>query len=115
MQRLEVSGAVRIIYRSLGVKRLILQRILQNFKSYVEIIPFPTDKSDGQAQFKPCMQEVHGPTFSLVTDNLCVFLFSLSIQLPEQHFTVKTQHILLNPYPFIILNDNVFDNVTNAV
>ena len=60
MQRLEVSGAVRIIYRSLGVKRLILQRILQNFKSYVEIIPFPTDKSDGQAQFKPCMQEVHG-------------------------------------------------------
>jgi len=61
------------------------------------------------------MQEVHGSKFSLVTDNLCVFLFSLSRQLPEQHFIVKTQHTLLNPYPFIIHDPIIFDSVTNSV
>jgi len=53
--------------------------------------------------------------FSLVTDNLCVFLFSLARQLPEQHFTVKTQQILLNPYRFMIHKPIVFENVNNAV
>jgi hypothetical protein len=34
---------------------------------------------------------------------------------PEHHFTVKTQHILLNAYPFIIHDPIILDNVTNAV
>ena len=37
MQRLEVSGAVRPIYGSLGVKRLIYDNINNNFEETVEI------------------------------------------------------------------------------
>jgi len=106
---------MELLYLYLYSLLLILLRILQNFKFYVVIIPFFAHKSDGQVQFKPRMQEVHGPTFSLVTDNLYVFLFSLSTQLSEQHFTVKTQHILLNPYPFIIHDPIIFGNLTNTV
>jgi len=103
------------LYLYLYSRLLNSLRILQNFKFYVVVIPFFTHKSDGQIQFKPCMQDVHGPTFSHAIDNLCVFLFSLSTQLPEQHFTAKTQHILLNPYPFIIHDPIIFNNLTNTV
>ena len=46
MQRLEVSGAVRLIYRSLGVKRLniLIDRVVFDY------VPFPV--------VSPCYQSV---------------------------------------------------------
>jgi len=44
MQRLEVSGAVRPIYGSLGVKRLRNPPKAAIFMSYMDLIFFFTDK-----------------------------------------------------------------------
>ena len=40
MQRLEVSGAVRLIYRSLGVKGVMKRGVVSKFLAY--LLPFQT-------------------------------------------------------------------------
>jgi len=103
---------VKLVYPRL----LTLQRIPQNFKFCVEIIPFfqPTYMMDGSNSSLVCrtsmvLSSALSPTmyacFSSVSPGNC----------PEHHFTVKTQHILLNAYPFIIHDPIILDNVTNAV
>ena len=48
MQRLEVSGAVRLIYRSLGVKRLTTKNELN---SVVVVVVQTTDHSAPNSQY----------------------------------------------------------------
>ena len=54
MQRLEVSGAVRLIYRSLGVKRLMIE----SYGLLNDIFPFPSILDAGYPIFNPHLANV---------------------------------------------------------
>ena len=54
MQRLEVSGAVRLVYRSLGVKGLMIE----SYGLLNDIFPFPLILDAGYPVFNPHLANV---------------------------------------------------------